>query len=88
MKHTDTRRLLATYPLTIGSPFGDIRLSYELATQRCADCGKFHAAVNVLHVPDGLSKRHARAFLALLPEVLEEVGDLLAVVALFGQVSE
>lgn len=83
MKHTDTFASLTRYPLTIGSPFGDIRLSYELDTVPCRDCGQFHAAINVLSVPDGISKKEARQFLALLPEVMGEAALLVGVSALF-----
>lgn len=85
MKHTDKFAALARYPLTIGSPFGDIRLSYELDTVPCRDCGQFHAALNVISVPDGFSKKQARQFLSLLPDVLEEAVLLVGISALFEQ---
>lgn len=83
MKHTDRFASLTRYPLTIGSPFGDIRLSYELGTAPCSDCGKIHAAINVLSIPDGLSKKQAGHFMEMLPEVLEQAGLLVEVAALF-----
>lgn len=84
MKHTDKFASLTRYPLTIGSPFGDIRLSYEMDTVPCPDCGKFHVAINVLSVPDGISKKQARVFLSLLPNLLGEVVSVVELSALFA----
>ena len=83
MKYTHDFGSLTRYPLTIGSPFGDIRLSYELDTVPCRDCGRFHAAINVISVPDGISKKQARQFLSTLPDILGEAALLVGVSALF-----
>lgn len=74
MKNTDVRTLLATYPLTIGSPFGDIRLSYKLDSMPCPDCGDFHGHVTYLKSDPRLSTSEALPFVEILPVLLLNAG--------------
>ncbi len=67
----------ATYPVTIQTPYGVLRMGYEVNLTPCAECGQFHAAVVMLDASPRLKTQEAEDFLVeLLPVVLSALGDL------------
>lgn len=67
----------ATYPLTIHTPFGLLRMTYELDLVPCSECGQYHGSVSVLDASARLKKPEAEEFLGvLLPQLLGSAGDL------------
>lgn len=69
MKPTASRRRAVILPLTIGTPYGAVRL--EL--QECFDCGG-HFNFRIVEVAPALRTRAAEPFLYRLMHTLEAVG--------------
>lgn len=66
----------ASYPVTIQTPFGVLRLAYHLDMQPCPECGAVHGSVVVLDASPRLKKPEAVEFLELLPDLLSAAGEL------------
>ncbi len=66
----------ATYPLTIQTPFGVLRMAYEYDLEPCPDCGRHHASVALLDASPRLKTSEALSFLDGLPDVLAAAGEL------------
>lgn len=66
----------ATFPITISTPFGVLRLAYHLDLEPCPDCGACHGSVTVLDASPRLKKAESLPFLDMLPELLSSAGDL------------
>ena len=76
MKHTDKKAGRASYPVTIQTPYGVLRLAYELDMLPCPDCGDYHGSVVVLDASPRLKTAEALHFLDMLPQLLESAGNL------------
>lgn len=66
----------ASYPVTISTPFGVLRLAYVLDEETCPGCGKLHGHAVMLDASPRLKGGDADDFLWMLPELLAGVGDL------------
>ncbi len=67
----------ASYPVTISTPYGVLRMSYEFSLTACAECGDHHAAVTMLDASPRLKSRESEHFLGeVLPLLLGSLGDL------------
>lgn len=76
MKNRSSRVAPATYPVTISTPFGVLRLAYTLDGEPCPDCGAHHGRVVMLDASPRLKYGEADEFLELLPDLLSSVGEL------------
>lgn len=76
MKHTDKRGKRATYPVTIQTPYGVLRMAYEMDMEPCPDCGQCHGSVTVLDASPRLKTAEAVPFLDMLPDLLMATGEL------------
>jgi len=72
MKRTASRPKTAILPLTIGTPYGVVRLLLE----DCRGCGQ-HFNFRIVETPPALSTRAAEPFLWKLANTLESVGHQL-----------
>lgn len=72
MKHKTRPVRPATFPLTIGTPYGEIKLELEV----CQDCSD-HFNFRVLDTPPLLSTRQAEPFLYLLMHTMDSIGTQL-----------
>lgn len=66
---------VASYSITISTPFGVLRYVYAASGKRCADCGEVHAAWMLKEASPRLCGGDADEFLAVLPDFLAAVGD-------------
>jgi len=66
----------ASFPVTISTPFGVLRLAYTLDGEPCLDCGAHHGQVVMLDASPRLKGGEADEFLELLPDLLASVGEL------------
>lgn len=70
------RHKAATYPLTIHTPYGVLRMAFEYNPEPCPDCGAHHASVAVLDASPRLRTQEALGFLDALPQLLTAAGEL------------
>lgn len=77
----------ATFPITISTPFGVLRLAYHLDLTPCPDCGASHGSLVVLDASPRLRAAgpDVVAFLDLLPDLLSSAGDLAFLHCLSGK---
>lgn len=76
MQSTAHTRKGASYPVTISTPFGVLRLAYTLDDHVCPDCGAHHGQVVMLDASPRLKRGEADGFLEMLPDLLAGVGEL------------
>jgi hypothetical protein len=76
MKNNPRRLAPATYPVTISTPFGVLRLAYNLDDHACPDCGAHHGRVLMLEASPRLKCGEADEFLEMLPDLLASVAEL------------
>jgi hypothetical protein len=69
MKHKTRPVRPATFPLTIGTPYGEIKLELEV----CRDCSE-HFNFRILDTPPLLSTRQAEPFLYRLMHTMDSIG--------------
>lgn len=66
----------ASFPITISTPFGVLRLAYTLDDHACTDCGAHHGQLVMLDASPRLKRGEADGFLELLPDLLAGAGEL------------
>ncbi len=66
---------VASYSVTISTPFGVLRYTYASSGLRCAECGDVHAVWTLKEASQRLRGGDADEFLAILPDFLAAVGD-------------
>lgn len=66
---------VASYSVTISTPFGVLRYIYASSGRRCAECGDVHAAWTLKEASPRLRGGDADDFLAILPDLLTSVGE-------------
>lgn len=75
MKHTDKRGRAATYPVTIHTPYGVLRLEYTFGSSApCRDCGDVHDTVSYIEASPRLRTVEALPFVEDLPNLLLNLG--------------
>lgn len=70
MNRSSKRRTQAVFPLTIGTPYGLVRLEMQV----CKDCDS-HFNFRIIEVAPGLSTRAAEPFLWRLMNTMEAIGS-------------
>lgn len=75
MNDTGFSRKPAIFPITISTPFGVLRLAYQLDTLPDAE-GACNGSVRVLDASPRLKTDEGLAFLVMLPDVLHAAGNL------------